>query len=105
MENFESKLKLYQKTWLNNIGGIFDNENIKDKIKELEQIFFYKKISGVVKNLVKKTVKQKKFFEDILNSYTKSLKDFNNLKDLSHLASQEKDDDTIHDCEKKFQKY
>jgi len=52
--------------------------------------------------LVKKTVKQKKIFEDILNSYTKSLKDFNNLKDLYILASQEKDEETIQDCEKKI---
>ena len=52
--------------------------------------------------MVKKTVKQKKIFEDILNSYTKSLKDFNNLKDLYTLASQEKDEDTIQDCEKKI---
>jgi peptide chain release factor 2 len=52
--------------------------------------------------LVKKTVKQKKIFEDILNSYTKSLKDFNNLKDLYTLASQEEDEDTILDCEKKI---
>ena len=52
--------------------------------------------------MVKKTVKQKKIFEDILNSYTKSLKDFNNLKDLYVLASQEKDEDTIQDCEKKI---
>ena len=52
--------------------------------------------------MVKKTVKQKKIFEDILNSYTKSLKDFNNLKDLYTLASQEEDEDTILDCEKKI---
>ena len=52
--------------------------------------------------MVKKTVKQKKIFEDILNSYAKSLKDFNNLKDLYILASQEKDEDTIQDCEKKI---
>ena len=52
--------------------------------------------------MVKKTVKQKKIFEDILNSYTKSLKDFNNLKDLYILASQEKDEETIQDCEKKI---
>ena len=52
--------------------------------------------------MVKKTVKQKKIFEDILNSYTKSLKDFNNLKDLYILASQEEDEATIQDCEKKI---
>ena len=54
------------------------------------------------KNLVKKTVKQKKIFEDILVSYNKSLNDFNNLKDLFALASQEKDEETIQDCNKKI---
>ena len=50
------------------------------------------------KNLVKKTVKQKKIFEDILNTYKKLVKDLNNLKDLHSLASEEKDEDTINDC-------
>ena len=78
-------------------GGIFDKENIEAKIKELEDISlkdnFWKD-----KNLVKKTVKQKKIFEDILNSYKKSYEDLNNLKDLYALASQEKDEETINDC-------
>ena len=55
------------------------------------------------KELVKKTVKQKKIFEKIFNSYQKSLKDLNNLKDLYNLASQEKDEDTIQDCIKKIE--
>ena len=46
-------------------GGIFDKENIEAKIKELEDISlkdnFWKD-----KNLVKKTVKQKKIFEEVL---------------------------------------
>ena len=54
------------------------------------------------KKLVKKTVKQKKIFEDILNSFNKYLKDLDNLKDLHVLASQEKDEDTIQDCYKKI---
>ena len=54
------------------------------------------------KELVKKTIKQKKIFENIFNSYQKSLKDLNNLKDLYNLASQEKDEDTIQDCIKKI---
>ncbi len=54
-------------------------------------------------NLVKKTVKQKKIFEDILNSYKKSFEDLNNLKDLYSLASQEKDEETILDCKKKIE--
>ncbi len=54
------------------------------------------------RNLVKKTVKQKKIFEEILNSYKRSSKDLNNLKDLYLLASQEKDEEIIQDCNKKI---
>ena len=54
------------------------------------------------KNLVKKTVKQKKIFEDIFNSFLKSSKDLNDLKDLYSLASSEKDDEIIQDCNKKI---
>jgi len=83
-------------------GGIFDKENVRDKLIELEQISL-KEDFWKDKNLVKKTVKQKKKFENILNSYFKSLKDFENLKDLYALASQENDEDTILDCEKKIE--
>ena len=55
------------------------------------------------KDLVKKTVKQKKIFEDILNSYKKIDIDINNLKDLFKLASQEKDEETIKDCNNKIE--
>ena len=54
------------------------------------------------KSLVKKTIKQKKIFQDILNSYKLSIRDLSNLKDLHLLASQEKDEDTINDCNKKI---
>jgi len=79
------------------LGGIFEKHNIQTKLKELEEITlqenFWKN-----KELVKKTVKQKKIFEDILNSYKKSSSEINNLKDLYNLASQEKDDEMIQDC-------
>ena len=39
-----------------------------------------------------------------MNSYNQSIKDFNNLKDLYYLASQEKDEDTITDCNIKIEK-
>ena len=82
-------------------GGIFDKEKVISKIKELEEISskdnFWKD-----QNLVKKTVKQKKFFEDILNSYNTSKKDLENIKDLFELALNEKDDDTIKDCNLKI---
>ncbi|MDC0943042.1 peptide chain release factor 2 [Pelagibacteraceae bacterium] len=101
MENFDSKLAVTEKS-LNNIRGYLDKENIEIKLKELKEISskenFWKD-----KNLVKKTVKKKKIFENILNSYDKSLKDLNNLKDLYTLASQEEDEETIHDCDKKIE--
>ena len=55
------------------------------------------------KELVKKTVKQKKNFEDILNSYKISLSDINDVKDLFNLAANEKDDQTINDCNLKIE--
>ena len=54
------------------------------------------------KKLVKKTVKQKKIFEDIYNSYKNLLKDTTNLKDLFDLATQEKDDEILKDCNLKI---
>ena len=50
------------------------------------------------KDLVKKTIKQKKIFEDILNSYKKSFSEISNIKDLYNLAVQEKNDEIIDDC-------
>ena len=62
---------------------------LKIKLKELEKISS-KENFWQDKNLVKKTVKQKKIFEDILNSYKKSLKDLNNLKDYILLHHKKK---------------
>ena len=94
---------MFLKNLLKILGGIFDKENIENKIIELENVSL-KKDFWKDKNLVKKTVKQK-IFEDILNIYKKSLNDLNNLKDLFSLASQEKDEDTIQDCTKKLIKF
>ena len=52
--------------------------------------------------MVKKTVKQKKFFQNILYSYYKSLKDIENVRDLFELASHEKDEETLKDCNQKI---
>ena len=85
------------------LGGIFDKENIENKLKELEKISsnenFWKD-----QNLVKKIVKQKKFFQNILDSFNKSLKDIENVSDLFELASQEKDEETLRDCNQKINK-
>ena len=96
MENFTNKFELAKKS-LNNVRGIFDKNKSKIKLNELEKTLiqenFWKN-----KSLVKKTIKQKKIYEDILNSYNNSFSELNNLNDLFNLASQEKDKDTIEDC-------
>ena len=50
----------------------------------------------------KKTVKIKNNYEYILNRYKKSKQDIDNLKDLYHLAIEEKNDDIIQECIKKI---
>ena len=82
-------------------GGIFDREDIQNKLKELEQLAS-KKNFWKDQNLVKKTTKQKKFFEDLLNSYNFQLKELTNIKDLYELACEEKDEDIIGDCNRKI---
>ena len=50
------------------------------------------------KELVKKTVKQKKIFDSIVQSYKNSSKEISNLKDLYNLANQEKDEEILQEC-------
>ena len=50
-------------------------KDVENKIKELEKASL-KENFWKDKNLVKKTVKQKKIFEDVLNSYKNSSKGF-----------------------------
>ena len=79
------------------LGGIFENNNISQKLKEIENTIldqnFWKD-----KNKAKKIVKEKKNYEDILNSYKKSVTDINNLKDLYNLAIEEKNEEIMQDC-------
>ena len=90
-----------QKNPLKILGGIFDKEKIETILKELEKISSNKDF-WKDQSLVKKTVKQKKFFEDIINSYKKQVKDLDNVRDLHNLALEENDDETIEDCNKKI---
>ena len=55
------------------------------------------------KNLAKKTIKQKKIFEEILNSYNFSLKEIDNLKDLYYLANSENEEELKEDCNRKIE--
>ena len=88
MQNFETKISLTEKT-LNNIRGIFDKNNVKIRLIEFEEKLLQENF-WKDKNQVKKIVKQKKVFEDILNFYQKTSLDISNIKDLFNLASQEK---------------
>ena len=54
------------------------------------------------KELVKKTVKQKKIFDSIVKSYKNSSKDISNLKDLYNLANQEKNEEILKECNLKI---
>ena len=101
MQNFENKLISIDKS-LKNIRGIFDKNQIESQLKELQKISL-KKDFWKDKNIVKKTVKQKKIFEDILSSYQNCFKEINNLKDLYNLAIDENNDEIILDCNSKIE--
>ena len=100
MQNFETKISLTEKT-LNNIRGIFDKNNVKIKLKEFEEKLLQENF-WKDKKQVKKIVKQKKVFEDILNFYQKTSLEISNIKDLFNLASQEKNEEIIEDCNLKI---
>ncbi|RPG52833.1 MAG: peptide chain release factor 2 [Flavobacteriales bacterium TMED288] len=84
------------------LGGIFDKNKIESQLKELQEISL-KEDFWKDSNLVKKTVKQKKIFEDIVNSYQNFSKEINNLKDLYNLAIDENNDEIILDCNSKIE--
>ena len=89
-----------KKLWIIS-GGIFENNNIASKLKEIEKTLlsenFWKD-----KTKVKKTVKEKKIYENILDSYKDSVKEIANLKDLYNLALEEKNEETLLDCDIKI---
>ena len=49
-----------------------------------------------------KNNKREKFIENILNFYKETKKNLENLKDLQKLAFDEKDNETLEDCSKKY---
>ncbi|MAH74259.1 MAG: peptide chain release factor 2 [Candidatus Pelagibacter sp. TMED197] len=82
---------------------MFENNKIEERLKDLEKALlgenFWKD-----KAKVKRTVKEKKIFEDILSSYKSILLEFNNLKDLKDLALEEKNEEILKDCDLKIDK-
>ena len=83
-------------------GGIFEKNNIIAKLKEIEKTLlrenFWKD-----KKKVKKTVTEKKIYEDIVKSYKNFSKEIRNLKDLYDLAIEENNTEILEDCDKKIE--
>lgn len=83
------------------LGGIFDKNEIKDKIKN-----FDKKISQENfwrdKLTAQKILKEKKFLEKIIENYKFTINEVENLEQLLELAINENNTVVIKDCEKKI---
>tara|TARA_B100000029_G_scaffold487748_1_gene543580 strand:+ start:926 stop:1981 length:1056 start_codon:yes stop_codon:yes gene_type:complete len=82
-------------------GGIFEKNNIKEKIKNfndkiVQQNFWKNKISA------QKILKEKKFFEEIIEDFNSILNELDNLEQLLELALKENDIAVIKDCNKKI---
>ena len=82
-------------------GGIFEKNKIKEKIqnsdiKIAKENFWKDKLSA------QKILKEKKFFENIVNNFNLISIEAKNLEDLIELAAKENDIAVIKDCEKKI---
>ena len=83
------------------LGGIFDKNKVEIKLQEIENSL-QKENFWKDKETVKKTVKQKNLFENILSSYQNSSLEVTNIKDLFKLALEEKNEDILKDCNSKI---
>ena len=85
------------------LGGIFEKNDIPKKLQDLEKISssqdFYKD-----QKKVKKIVKEKKFYEEIVSSQKSSSQEIDNIIELYQLGNEENDQEVIDDCEKKIEK-
>ena len=83
--------KKKQKRLTSELRSIFEKNNIHSKLeilnnKMLEANFWQDKDNS------KKVIKEKKLFEDLLNTYKVSIERLSDLDDLSELAIEEKND-------------
>ena len=82
-------------------GGIFEKNKIKEKIqtfnKKIVQENFWKD-----KLAAQKTLKEKKFCDNILENYNYTINEIENLEQLLELAVNENNTEVIKDCEKKI---
>ena len=82
------------------LGGIFEKNNIKNKIQKFNQEITNE---NFWKNKLKaqKILKEKKFFENIVENYNSTTNELENLEPLLELATNENNAAVIKDCEKK----
>jgi len=83
------------------LGGIFEKNKIKEKIKTFdnkiaEENFWKDKI------LAQKILKEKNFFDKIVNDFNSTVGELENLEQLLELAVKENEVVVIKDCEKKI---
>ncbi len=83
------------------LGGIFDKNKIKEKIQ-----VFDKKITNENfwkdKIVAQKILKEKKFFDNIINNFNFTINELEDIELLIELASKENDVVVIKDCGKKI---
>ena len=83
-------------------GGIFDKQNINDKLEKLN-LSITDKNFWLDKKKVKKVVKEKKLYDDIILSFNKSQLEIKNLKDIYDLGMSEKNNEVVDDCLNKIE--
>ncbi|MDC1096474.1 peptide chain release factor 2 [Pelagibacteraceae bacterium] len=100
MKNFEDTVILADKS-LNKIRGYLEKNSVVEKLKNLNilssQEDFWKN-----KNKVKRVIKEKKLFDEILSSYKDAEIELKNIKELYFLAEEENDEQLKLDCLKKI---
>jgi len=83
------------------LGGIFEKNKIKEKIEVLNSKAshenFWKDTASA-----QKILKEKKFLENIIESFNFTINEIDNFEQLFELASSENDSAVLKDCEKKI---
>jgi len=82
------------------LGGIFEKNKIEEKIKEFnikitEADFWKNKI------LAQKILKEKKFFQNVVDDFKLVVNEIDNLEQLLEIAAKENESAVIKDCDKK----
>ena len=83
------------------LGGIFEKNKIKNKIKEFDQKIVHENF-WKNKLVAQKILKEKNFFSKIFDDFNFTINELENLEQLLELAIAEKDTLVLKDCDKKI---